>query len=70
MVWFIDTLQTLPQHVSAIHCHHRGFVVPQKMLKQYLCCGCMWMYVDVCGCMRITIQVFGISECFCLSFLL
>jgi hypothetical protein len=33
VVRFIDTFQILPQHVSAIRCHHQGIVVPQKLLK-------------------------------------
>jgi hypothetical protein len=45
IVSFIDTFQILPQHVSAIHCHHQGVVVPQKLLKQYLCCGCIWIMI-------------------------
>jgi hypothetical protein len=26
LVWFIDKFQILPQHVSAVHCHHQGVV--------------------------------------------
>jgi hypothetical protein len=40
VVGFIGTFQILP-HVSAIHCHHQGVILPQKLLKQYLCCGCI-----------------------------
>jgi hypothetical protein len=29
----------------AIHCHHQGVVSPQMLLKQYLCCGCIWITV-------------------------
>jgi hypothetical protein len=35
----------------------RGVVVPQKLLKKYLCCGCMWITICpewpvVAGCDR------------------
>jgi hypothetical protein len=36
VVWFIVTFQILPEHVSAIRCHHHGILVRtvhQKLLK-------------------------------------
>jgi hypothetical protein len=40
--WYVPNL---PQHVSAIHRQHQGVVLPQKLLKQYLCCG-VWITVS------------------------
>jgi hypothetical protein len=49
VVRFIDTFQILPQHVSAIHCHHQGVVLPQKLLKQFCVVDVYGLQFVQCG---------------------
>jgi hypothetical protein len=74
----------LPQHVSASYCHHQVFVgtVPQKLLKQYMCCGCIWITIrpvwSVVGCNQkhilvgvcLFVAVLSLYLTVCVSFVL
>ena len=47
--------------VSALYSRKIGGVVP-SYIKSNLCgcvCGCMWLYVVVCGCMIVCVVVCG-----------
>jgi hypothetical protein len=41
IVWFISAFQILPQHVSAIHCHHQEVVFTSEATQTI---SVLWMY--------------------------
>jgi hypothetical protein len=69
VVWFVNALQILPQHVSAIHCHHQGVVFTSGATQTI---GVLWMslmWITICpvwpaveGCGRIPRQLATLNK--------